>query len=157
MKQVTIDYSDYSEETNDPNERKTSRIDGPRYSDSEGYFRVPRTGFIRNEVEYTLRGFGKLDRRPGPRIEIPSEATEWFEKKLGHAYIPYFIRDRDLRLKISVLIKTIGWISLQRSIEETAKELPIVKAIHVAVNSTHVSVEPAGSQITNDDLENMFK
>lgn len=156
MKKITIDYSDYSEETNDPNERKISRSEGPRYSDSEGYFRVPRSGYVRNGVEYWLRGFGRLDRKPGPKVEIPAEATEWLEKRMGPAYIMHFMRDRELRVKVSLLIRTIGWVSVQRRIEEAAKDLPIVKAVHEAVNMPS-SVESSGSTVTQGDVEDMFK
>ena len=129
MKKIVIEYSDYAEETNDPDERRKCKLDGPRYLDDEGYFRVPRTGFVRNGVEYELRGFGKLDRRPGKAIDIPEEATLWFSKRMGHAYIPYFVKDRDLRLRISTYIKLKGWISLKMAIESLQKEMTIVKEI----------------------------
>lgn len=161
MKKILIDYADYCEETNDPQEKKVCRTEGPRYRDDDGYFRVPRTGFVRNGVEYQLRGFGKLDRRPGPKIEIPQEATAWFEKKLGHAYIPYFVRDRDLRLRVSVVIKNVGWIALQHRIEENMRSLPIVKAMHLAVEQSPGSFipdgEPAGSSVSESDMEDMFR
>lgn len=161
MNRVLIDYADYCEETNDPQERRVCKMEGPRYRDEDGYFRVPRTGFVRNGVEYQLRGFGKLDRKPGPKIEIPQDVTEWFEKRMGHAYVPYFIRDRDLRLRVSIVIKNVGWVALQHRIEQNLLSLPIVKAIHLAVEQSPGNIrlpdEPTGSSITENDMEDMFK
>ena len=156
MKRITIDYGDYCDETNDPREIKIAKVEGPRYRDEEGFFRVPRSGHVRNGVEYWLRGFGKLDRKPGPKVDIPLEAVKWFENRLGPAYVPYFIKDRELRVKLSLLIKNIGWAAMQRRIEEANKELSIVKAIHAAVDQAPPG-EPAGSTVTESDMEDMFK
>ena len=78
-------------------------------------------------------------------------------KRMGHAYIPYFVKDRDLRLRISTYIKLKGWISLKMAIESLQKEMTIVKAIHAAVEQISSSAEPAGSTVTDDDMEDMFK
>jgi len=163
MKKVTIDFADYCDETNDSREIKTCKAEGPRYQDEDGYFRVPRTGFVRNGVEYQLRGFGKLDKRPGPKIEITDEATHWFEMRLGPGYVPHFIRNRDLRVRVSTAIKLMGWPALLANIERAAQEMPIIKAIEAA--TSYVPPRPAEEPydtppdggIDAGDLEDMFK
>jgi hypothetical protein len=66
------------------------------------------------------------------------------------------MRDRELRVKVSLLIRTIGWVAVQHRIEEAAKDLPIVKAVHEAVNMSS-SVESSSSSVTQGDVEDMFK
>jgi hypothetical protein len=43
------------------------------------------------------------------------------------------------------------------AIESLQKEMPIVKAIHAAVEQIASSEEPAGPTVTEDDVEDMFK
>jgi hypothetical protein len=162
VKKITIDFGDYCDETNDSREIKISKSEGPRYRDEDGDFRVSRSGYVRNGVEYWLRGFGKLDRKPGPKIEIPEEAVTWLEQKLGRAYVPYFLRNRDLRLKVSTAIKLMGWDVFRTSVETAAQQLPIVKAVEAATNYRPSQEEaphdasPDGG-IDAEDLEDMFK
>jgi len=165
MEIITITYEEYCEETNDPQERRTCKIDGPRYRDEDGYFRVPRTGFTRNGVEYRLRGFGKLDKKPLPKVEIPDEATEWISKRLGHAYVPHFIRDRDLRVKVATAIRMLGWEVFRSAVEHNATHMPIVKALSTAAGSrpeprqdNPYDLPPAGAmEINPEDLEDLLQ
>lgn len=156
MRKITIDFGDYCDETNDYREAKIAKLEGPRYKDEDGYFRVPRSGFVRNGVEYWLRGFGKLDRKPGPKVDLPLEAVKWFELRMGPAYVPYFIRDRELRVKLSILIKNAGWTAVRHRIEEAATQMPIVKAIHAAVDAVRAE-GPASASVTDSDVEDMFQ
>lgn len=167
MKRITIDYGDYCDETNDYREAKLAKVEGPRYRDEEGFFRVPRSGYVRNGVEYWLRGFGKLDRKPGPKIEIPLEAVKWFENRLGAGYVPHFIRNRELRVRVSTAIGLIGWDAFRKRVERAATEMPILKAIDAAASAPAPQPEssrdvydlpPAGGiEVTPDELEDMFK
>ncbi len=162
MKTVLIRFEEYCEETNDVNEIRDCKRDGPRYRDEEGFFRIPRSGFVRNGVEYQLRGFGKLDKKPGPKIDIPEEARDYLSRRMGHAYVPHFIRDRDLRVKVSTAVSLIGWSAVQAAIESAARTMPITKAVHYAVSLAKPALQedpydlPPAGQI-GEDLEDLLK
>lgn len=107
IRKETIEFYKYREETNDPSEIARTKTLGPLTPDGSGQ-RVPHTGAIIDGVEYTLIGFGKLDKRPA--AVIPAKVDADIRKFMGKAYIFNF--GNDLKFAVAKKLKDHKWPEL---------------------------------------------
>ena len=101
MKIVTIILSEYLEEQNIASEAKLAKELGPMIptgdrNESGETIRIPHSGFVHDNVEYKLVGFGKLDKR---KYDIPSQVEKDILKLLGDKGRWFYTEE--LKLEIS--------------------------------------------------------
>ena len=118
MKIVTIILSEYLEEQNIPSEAKLAKELGPMIptgdrNESGETIRIPHSGFVHDNVEYKLVGFGKLDKR---KYDIPSQVEKDIQKLLGDKGRWFYTEE--LKLEISKSLKATAWSETMKRIKE---------------------------------------
>lgn len=128
MKKITIICLEYLEEQNTPWEAAICKKQGPMIptgerDESGQTIRIPHTGFIHDNVEYILVGFGTLDKRV---YTIPREIDQDVKKMLGNSQ--FFLYTNDLKERLSKALSTRSWKEIKakaKSLKETGNYGPL--------------------------------
>jgi len=147
MNKTSIAYSDYIEEQNMPNEHLICKREGPiiptgARGDDGKAVRIPHSGFVYDNVEYTLVGFGRLDK---PIYSIPSDIEKEARKMLGNAAMFQFTADR--KMSLSTALKKTPW-------KEIKEEISRLRATgnYGPVQAFDAALQPAEEQPDDDDF-----
>lgn len=74
--------------------------------------RIPHSGFVHENIEYTLVGFGKLDKRI---YTIPQKIEEEAKKLLGTA--AQFRYTQDMKQRLSTALKATAWKEIKEKFQ----------------------------------------
>ena len=143
--QITIDWSQYSDESNDPGEvglrpKGKALTLGPLKPDGSGD-RIPYSGFEDDENVYIVIGWPTKLVRPTPSFN--RDIVAWLQKVLGKGY-PQFCASTEMQARLAARIAKDGIGAVKRDwlIGRNEKELGPVQSLQYAISDDAGSEEP---------------